>query len=350
MSGNVSRLTTEGAAAARDVRWLVPVVAASLLTGCIITPGASTLDGELSRLRGGSGFAVVAVSPQEAVIDARGRTVVVNPGPGACINPDTLDLAENAAFMLLTDCAVELGATTGTASATPAGERLHLEHGFPGLTTVSVSGDPRGTLESLERFIASDAGKVRLARGSDGAGVEVKEMREIGDALFVLARSLEPTMPLLSDEFWRAFIELNDRLVLVTVSAFQANALGKEEMFDEALAHVQALQAGNNGVLALAPSGLRTTEVVPVRALETKASEVAETSDATPAPKPEPDAEPETATPAEALPQIKPVRRTGAEGDGPVPPKRPIADARTPVDAGPQAPERAPSAPRRSGT
>ncbi|MEO0960593.1 MAG: hypothetical protein AAFY66_19430, partial [Pseudomonadota bacterium] len=100
----------------------------------------------------------------------------------------------------------------------------------------------------------------------------------------------------------------------------------------------------------LAPSALRTTEVVPVRALETKASEVAETSDATPAPKPEPDAEPETATPAEALPQIKPVRRTGAEGDGPVPPKRPIADARTPIDAGPQAPERAPSAPRRSGT
>ncbi|MEL6768388.1 MAG: hypothetical protein AAFP17_14495 [Pseudomonadota bacterium] len=339
-----------------------PVIAVSLLSGCMVSPGAPTLEAELTRVRDGAAFRVISVSPQEAVIDARGRPVVVSPGPGSCINPDTLDLADNAAFMLLTDCALELGASNGQASATRAGERLHLDRGFPGLVTVSVSGDARGTLESLERFVASDAGKVRLARGSDGGGVEIAEMREIDDALFVLARSIEQTVPILSNEFWRAFVEVNERLVLVTVSAFQANELEKEAMFTEALGQVEALRAGNNGVLALAPSLPRTADITPVRAI----SRTEPPAEANAEPEPLPEAAPEheaqrddePQTPADALPQIAPVPRAAAGDSGPVPPQRPAPGptpsrrAATPggaIDAGPQAPERAPAAPRRRG-
>ncbi|MEO1275406.1 MAG: hypothetical protein AAFV96_08450, partial [Pseudomonadota bacterium] len=281
MSGYVAR--TASPIANATAQRAGPVIAVGLLSGCMVSPGEPTLDAELTRVRDGEAFRVVSVSPLEAVIDARGRPVVVSPGKGACINPDTLDLAVNSAFMLLTDCAVELGASNGQASTTRAGARLSIDHGFPGLITVSVSGDGRGTLESLERFVASDAGRVQLARGSDGAGVEIAEMREIDDALFVLARSVDQPVPLLSNEFWRAFVEVNERLVLVTVSAFQANELGKEAMFAEALGQVEALRAGNDGILALAPSLTRTADVTPVRAI----SEVAPVPEAPAEPEPE---------------------------------------------------------------
>ncbi|MEM9762627.1 MAG: hypothetical protein AAF968_08980 [Pseudomonadota bacterium] len=333
-----------------------PVIAVGLLSGCMVSPGAPTLDAELTRIRDGAAFRGVSVSPLEAVIDARGRPVVVSPGKGSCINPDTLDLADNSAFMLLSDCAVELGATNGQASDTRAGKRLHLDHGFPGLITVSVSGDGRGTLESLERFVASDAGRVQLARGSDGAGVEIAEMREIDDALFVLARSVDQPVPLLSNEFWRAFVEVNERLVLVTVSAFQANELEKEAMFAEALGQVEALRAGNDGILALAPSLSRTADVTPVRAI----SEVVPGPEAPVEPEPETkpegraELEAEEQNPADALPQIAPVPRAATQSSEPLPPQRPRASQRSaspsgPVEAGPQAPERAPVAPRRRG-
>lgn len=329
---------------------LLPIFA--LVSGCMITPGASTLRGELDRLGRASDFAIVTASPQEAVIEARGRSVVVTPGPGSCINPDTIDLGAGSAFMLLTDCAVELGASAGKASATRAGERLHLDHGFPGLVTVSVSGAERGTLESLERFIASDAGKARLARGSDGTAVEIAEMREVGDALFVLARALDDSVPLLTREFWRAFIELNDRLVLVTVSAFQANEIDKEAMFRQALEQVQAMRQGNDGMLALSPSGARTAEFAEVRSITPPApaatsSEPAQSLEARAA-----DVEPPA--PAATLPVIEP--RTKSAGGGALPPRAPGRSgerrpktASGPVEAGPNAPESAPRAPRRRG-
>ncbi|MEM6677214.1 MAG: hypothetical protein AAF675_05000 [Pseudomonadota bacterium] len=344
---------------------LVPAV----LTGCMITPGAPTLDAELERLRSKGDFALVSSSPLEAVIAARGREVVVSPGEGSCIHEEAIDLGESSAFLLFTDCHIALGPSKGVPSAN--GQRLHLSPAFPGLVTVSVASERRGLIRDLEAFLQSADGRAQLARDAGGA-VEILEMREVDDALYVHARTLNDDMPLLSADFWRAFAEINDRLVLVTVSGFRANAPGSEVMFEELARQVTALRAGNgqgaSGTLvrrSVLPTPTQTREV------EAEAAEIIATSA-----DPSPDAE--AATSAEALAQLtlealestvpnaRPAAEGGAEGGGqaervgtdrsmPLPPERRTATkseavtgpGAAGVEAGSAAPPRAPRAPPR---
>ena len=61
-----------------------------------------------------------------------------------------------------------------------------------------------------------------LGRGGSGQRVVVKESRQQDGAVFLyLSRTRATTWSLiLSNRFWRAFIELNDRLAVVTISGF----------------------------------------------------------------------------------------------------------------------------------
>ncbi|MEO1469929.1 MAG: hypothetical protein AAFV86_12790 [Pseudomonadota bacterium] len=210
-------------------------LALTVSAGCMKGP---PVGGSAGSTTGVGQFLLVSVAPDRAVIRSGDRRVAVTPADGACVAEDAIDLEGASAFVLLTDCALTEGAEMGGA-------------GFPGLVTVSLAAAPRGPMADLQAFLETDAGRRQLARGTDAGEVSIRAASQIDGALYIHARNLDDSaMPLLSRDFWRGFLELNDRMAVITVSGFDAHPLPPEALFDEIRRHALALIEGNGGPAA----------------------------------------------------------------------------------------------------
>jgi hypothetical protein len=217
--------------------------------------GLSARNAEWQRL---GEFAVVSASPERAVVSARGQPVAVEPPPGFCLAEESIETSDRSAVVLIGDCVLE-----GGAGVMPGADgALNLPMAMPGIITVSISGDPgfaaRGAsasdLSELEGYLATPEGRALLGRGGDGSEVSVVETRRDGRILYVLVedRAAQP-VPLLAPRFWRAFIELNDRLAVVTVSGFRDVPMDEAEMLRHLGDQVRQLQVANAAPLEDAP-------------------------------------------------------------------------------------------------
>jgi hypothetical protein len=131
---------------------------------------------------------------------------------------------------------------------------LDLPGGVPGIITVSISGDPgfsrpdgqAGDLADLQSYVETPEGRALLGRGGDGDQVGVADTRRIGNTLYVLVEDTNGGVPVLAPRFWRAFLELNDRLAVVTISGFRDRPLPEEEMLRHLGDQVRQLQVANS--------------------------------------------------------------------------------------------------------
>ena len=192
-------------------------------------------------------YHVVALSDDRAVISAKGRQVAIEPASGFCLAKNSVETSTRSAFALIGDCALDKAPDKSKRST--QGE-LQLPKSIPGIITVSVSGNPQldnsGGLEGLEEFFKTTAGRKLLGRGDDPSAVEVKETRQIDDSIYVLVEDGGAgVLPVLSKRFWRGFVQVNDRLAVVTVSGFRARPLGKERMLKYLVDQVQTLSVAN---------------------------------------------------------------------------------------------------------
>ncbi|MCH8952761.1 MAG: hypothetical protein IID49_11655 [Proteobacteria bacterium] len=216
--------------------WLLAgALAAMVLSGCE-TPGVDARDAELTRQRAESGFAVIEASAGRAVFIARGQRVVVEPPEGYCLDEGSIAVTKHAAFALIAECMrdhraeVENGAVAGRAV------EIALPRAFPGILTVSVSGEPAygwetGALDAFEDLLGTPAGLKLLGRGNSAAPGAITATRRIGGAIYVLIE--EPAgdaASILAPRFWRAFININGRLVLTTVSSFSDRPMAEDAM------------------------------------------------------------------------------------------------------------------------
>lgn len=226
------------------------LVALLALVGCVDQQGFSARDAEWERLRQGDAapFSIVAADQQRAVVAARGRQVAIQAAEGFCLARDSLEMSDRSAFALIGDCALETPAK-GT-----AGGRLQLAPGVPGIVTVSVSGDggfvkdgkPDGTLQELDGFLRTAAGREMLGRGGDASTVTIRKSKTIGKALYVLIEDTGvPLVPVLAPEFWRAFVDLNGRFSVITISGFRDRPLGEDRMLDLLVKQVDTLRLAN---------------------------------------------------------------------------------------------------------
>lgn len=217
----------------------------ALLAGCESGQfGFSGRDAEWSQARGA--FSVVSASPQRAVLSARGNRVAVEPPPGMCLAEDSIETSHGSAFVLVGDCALE-GAAGGLTSGSGG---LDLPAAMPGMITVSISGDRgvsgRGDLAELEAHLKTPAGRELLGRGGDGAQVSVLETRRHDGILYVLVEDrAADALPVFAPRFWRAFVELNGRLVVATVSGFRDLPMDEGEMLRHLGDQVRQLQLAN---------------------------------------------------------------------------------------------------------
>lgn len=239
------------------------VFAALVFLGACDQRGFSGRAAELARQQSG-GFYVVESSHKGAVVVARGKQVAVKPAPGFCLAEDSIETSRRSIFILIGDCAVE-APTTGARGA--RGE-LQLPKAIPGILTVSISGDPgfrsRGSsFEELTQFLESPEGRAMLGRSGSGEGVVIKESREMDGALLLhLEDRSTDLVPILSNRFWRAFVELNGRLTVVTISGFRDRPLGRERMLAYLISQVQTLGGVNETPLGPPDTRLASAETI----------------------------------------------------------------------------------------
>ncbi len=216
--------------------WLLAgFLAAAALAGCE-APGLSGRDAELSRLRSGKDFQVIGVAADRAVFSARQQRIIVEPPEGYCLDEDSVAATRNAAFALITDClnSRQTEAAQGTGSGTLV--EIDMPRVFPGILTVSVSGEPAygpgpGAMDAFEVLLGAEAGLKLLSRGNGSGRGRIVATRRIGGALYVLIEEPQGEgASFLAPRFWRAFININQRLVLVTVNSFQDRPLAEDTM------------------------------------------------------------------------------------------------------------------------
>ncbi|MEM9148537.1 MAG: hypothetical protein AAGC57_20440 [Pseudomonadota bacterium] len=247
----------------RGGRWAFGAVAFGLsiwVSGCAdlqarvgpalsLKRGESGLAAELDRLRAPGPFRYDEIGRDQAVVVARGRRVVLRAVEGLCLTQGAMDVSQEAAFAVVADCIGEDGAAIDAAAGT-------LPPSFGGLLAISISGEPmfagetgRATaLRRLRDFLGTAPGLALLGRNGSGASVELVDARQIGDALYVHVHdSQEDALALFAPGFWRAFVELNGRLAMVTVSGFRDLDVEPEAMLSLLAGQLAELRRVNGG-------------------------------------------------------------------------------------------------------
>ena len=204
------------------------------ITGCAsLEVGVSGREAELARQRAAEGVTLIHADERRVVFAAGGRRVAIEPPEGYCLVPDSVAATRRAGFVLVADCM--------DGSEHPV---------FPGILTVSIWSEPgygmEGGIEAFERLLEDDKGRRLLGRGQNRAPGRVTATRRIGDALYVLVEETpDGSNRILLPRFWRAFLEINRRLVLVTVSGFADRPVGEDAMLAFAVAEVARLRRAN---------------------------------------------------------------------------------------------------------
>jgi hypothetical protein len=231
--------------------WLITGVFAMLALSACETPGLGGRDAELARQRGENDFAVIEASAARAVFAARGQRIVVEPPQGYCLDEGSVSVTRNAAFALVADCIQDHRAELENGAVAGRVVEIELPRVFPGILTVSVSGEPAygpeaDALDAFEEMLGTGAGLKLLGRGHSPVPGRITATRRVGGALYVLIE--EPTAEgasILAPGFWRAFIDINGRLVLVTVSSFSDRPMAEDAMMGFLAQQMSRLRRAN---------------------------------------------------------------------------------------------------------
>lgn len=160
--------------------------------------------------------------PMQTVTVSKRQLIVAAP-PGFCVDREASQLETDPAFVLFGNCAA---ISDRSASFQPE---------VRALLTASVSqngsGTPiRDTLPALDGFFRSEDGRAALSRDGDPATVEVLDTFQQEDTYFLHATDTsEPVAPGAANEFWRAYFDVEDQIVSVSVIGFVEKPLSPEQ-------------------------------------------------------------------------------------------------------------------------
>ncbi|MBT8477075.1 MAG: hypothetical protein HKO95_14975 [Rhodobacteraceae bacterium] len=167
------------------------------------------------------GLSFTRAAPER--ISVAGDSVIVAGPPGFCIDRSALKDSQQGAFVLLGSCA---------SISRDAGQP---RPDIPGLLTVSVSplgvvsGPPDELLAGLSEYLQSPQGRATLSRTGDASSVDILETQLDGDMLYIHARDRAGPQPeALEDDYWRALMAVDGRLVTASVVAFSRQPMTRE--------------------------------------------------------------------------------------------------------------------------
>jgi hypothetical protein len=176
--------------------------------------------------------------PTRQKVTVAGRAVTIAAPPGFCIDEGSTRVDGAGAFVLMRDC-------DDGPEARPPRAALTASVSSGGLTG---EGDAASdTLLELGAFLATSDGRALVGRSARAGGVRVLAQQVTNDVLFVLVEDRGP-QPIagLDRTFWRAFLEVNDRMTVLSVLGFDGG-IGPEEGLRQLAALASAIRGANPG-------------------------------------------------------------------------------------------------------
>jgi hypothetical protein len=182
-------------------------------------------------------------APSRATVNVAGGPVIVAAPSGFCIDRSTLNVTDAGAFALMGDCR-QLGSGAGGLDRSPVGAALTASISAGGLA--GEGDDPASSLAELAEFVQTPDGRALLGRSGRPDRVRILATRAEGDVLYVLVEDRGP-QPIagIDRTFWRAILELNGRMAVLSVLGFEGAGLGAQAGFRNIVTFADTLQAAN---------------------------------------------------------------------------------------------------------
>ena len=182
-------------------------------------------------------------APTRTTVNVAGGPVGIAGPRGCCIDRDTLNVSEAGAFALLGDCG-ELGGGGGALARSPQGAALTASISAGGLA--GEGDDPASSLAELAEYAQTREGRALLGRSGRADTVRILATRPQDDVLFVLVEDRGPQMiGGVSPRFWRAFLEVRDRMAVLSVLGFETGGLDEQTSLNLLASFVASMQAAN---------------------------------------------------------------------------------------------------------
>lgn len=188
----------------RPIKWLAPIALAGMLASCgdfqtvSVDDGPTPIPKAMHVMAGGVDLAIVAPN-------------------GFCIDRASVEENGNGAFLLLSDCYVV--ASTGKAARMPISTILTASISPTGLAG-SESG-LRPALEALGQFLETPVGVFSLGKSRVNGAISILETKQTDTALYLLVEDTAFSDNAgISNRYWRAFSEVNGRLVALSVTGY----------------------------------------------------------------------------------------------------------------------------------
>ncbi|GGE52721.1 hypothetical protein [Actibacterium pelagium] len=183
--------------------------------------------------------AVVSRSLPRAVSVTDANVVVTGPS-GYCIDQRSVTEQDQGSFVLLASC-----------DSLARGRRVQ-NQSEPLLLTASVSGVPGvvGDASVLKQFFTSEQGRQALSRDGRASTVEVLHMFRRDEAFILHARDTSSGLgDGLSEDYWRAFIEVKNHIVTASAIPFQSAPVSDDEALSVLSAFLKRIR-GASGAAA----------------------------------------------------------------------------------------------------
>lgn len=188
----------------RPIKWLVPLALATMLASCGDFQTGSVPDGPTPI-------------PKAMHVIAGGVDLVIAAPKGFCIDRATVVENDNGAFLSLSDC--HLVQSTGQAARMPISTILTVSISPTGL--VGRENGMKPALTALGDFLATPVGVFTLGKSQVNGAVSILATKQTEVALYLLVQDTAFADGAgVSNRFWRAFTEVNGRLIGFSVTGY----------------------------------------------------------------------------------------------------------------------------------
>lgn len=155
--------------------------------------------------------------PKAVRIEAGDTQIVVAAPKGFCIDRATIEENPRGAFMFLSDCRVV--STSGKTARIPISSILTASISPTGL--VGRENGPKAALNALGQFFETQVGLFSLGKSHVDGAASILETKQTDAALYLLVEDKAFTDGVgVSNRYWRAFTEVNGRLVAFSVTGY----------------------------------------------------------------------------------------------------------------------------------
>jgi len=184
----------------------------------------------------------LGTAASRTTVNVAGDAITVIAPTGFCVDNKSTSVDRTGAFVLMSDCDLLSGQPASRTDIVGAALTASISNGGLG----GEGDDPVQSLADLQEFVDTGEGKALLSRSGQSNGVRILSTMQHGDVLFVLVedRGRQPIAGV-EQQFWRAFLELGDRLVVLSVLEFEGAGVSSQDGLNLLSSLASSLQRAN---------------------------------------------------------------------------------------------------------